>query len=151
VETIKQALLESAPFKRLTEEELHQVLALCRQHAYSEGDIVFSEGTSAEDLYIITDGMIVVEMKLAVYPGWVQKAMVEVLRHGDAFGWSSVLGSHVYTMTAKTMEPSKVITIDGTYLHRLLDQQPDIGYKVMLGLVEVASSRVWGVKRAVFA
>ena len=151
METIKGALLESAPFKRLTEEELQTIFPICRQHSYSEGDIVFSEGTSADDLYVVTDGMIIMEMKLAVYPGWVQKAMVEVLRHGDTFGWSSVLGSHVYTMSAKAMEPSKVITIDGEHLHRLLDQNPDMGYKVMLGLVEVASSRVWGVKRAVFA
>ena len=151
METIKQALQKSALFKRLTEKELQEVLALHRQHAYSEGDLVFSEGASADDLYIIIEGMVIMEMKHAVYPGWIQKATVEVLRHGDTFGWSSVLGSHVFTMTAKAMEPSKVITIDGTYLHRLLDQHPDIGYKVMLGLVEVASARVWGVKRAIFA
>ena len=149
--SLKKALSNSAMFKRLTNDELDSILPMSRQVKYAEGETIFSEGTPAEDVYIIIEGMVSMEMKLAVYPGLAQKAMVEVLRHGDTFGWSSVLGSHVYTMTATAIEPVEAVVIDGDELNYMLAKNPDMGYRVLLGLVEVVSSRLWGVKRAVFA
>ena len=149
--SLKKALSNSAMFKRLNNDELDLVLPMSRQVRYSENEVIFSEGTPAEDVYIIIEGMVSMEMKLAVYPGLAQKAMVEVLRHGDTFGWSSVLGSHVYIMTATAIEPVEALVIDGDDLNYLLGKNPDLGYRVLLGLVEVVSSRLWGVKKAVFA
>lgn len=149
--SIKEVLASSTLFKRLTEEELETIASLSHQEEYSEGELIFTEGTIASDLYIVSDGIIIMEMRLMVYPGSVQKAMVEVLRNGDTFGYSSILGSSVYNLMATAMEPVRLIAVDGERLRSLLDDNPHIGYRVMIGLVELASSRVWGFKRAMFA
>lgn len=149
--TLKTALQNSALFKRLSDSDLEQVIALSHQESYTEGQVVFSEGTPSEDMYIVINGIIAMEIRLAVYPGMLQKATAEVLKHGDTFGWSSVLGSHVYVMTATAIEPTEAVVIDGESLYKLLTNNPEMGYKVLLGLIEVVSSRVWGIKRAMFA
>jgi len=88
-----------------------------------------------------------VEMSLSVYPGMVQDSLVEIIPKGEPFGWSAVIGSRVYTMTARAMEPLKVIAIDGEKLLALFNKNPDIGFKVMEGLVSVVSQRVRSVKK----
>ena len=145
--SIKTALENSALFNKLTDEELDRVASLSRQEVYPEGTLLFSEGTMAGDLYIVGAGKVAVEMKLAVYAGLVQKATVEVILEGDTFGWSAVLGSLIYSLSARALEPVRVIAIDGDRLHSLLDENPDMGSRVMTGLVEVVSSRVGSVKK----
>lgn len=147
----KEILARSELFKRLTNEELEKVAGLGRQEIYPEEFTIFSESAMTGDLYIVDAGKVAVEMKLSVYPGLVQQATVEVVLEGDAFGWSAVLGSPIYSFSAKSVEPVRLVAIDGERLHSLLDENPDMGYRVMSALVEVVSSSMRSVKRTLLA
>lgn len=149
--SIKEVLARCELFKGLTDEELEKVAELSRVETYAAGLSVLAEGGIAKDLYIVDEGKVRVEMSLSVYPGLVQDALVEVIPEGEPFGWSAVIGSRVYTMTSRAAEPLKVIAIDGERLLTLFNKNPEIGFKVMEGLVEVVSSRVKAAKKALLA
>jgi signal-transduction protein with cAMP-binding, CBS, and nucleotidyltransferase domain len=53
VATIKETLANSELFKGLTDEELDRVASVSRVEIYEGGAILFTEGSTAEDLYII--------------------------------------------------------------------------------------------------
>lgn len=146
--SIKQVLARVELFNGLTDEELEKVAALGREESYAAGLSVVAEDTMAKDLYIIDKGKVALQMSLSVYPGLVQDNSVEVVPEGQPFGWSAVVGSRVYTMSARCLEPVKVIALDGESLLSLFSKNPDMGYKVMQGLVEVVSSRFRSVRRA---
>ncbi len=149
--TIKEVLASSELFKELTDEELEKVVALSREETYAAGLSVIAEGAMATDLYIVAEGKVREEMSLSVYPGLVQDALVEIIPEGEPFGWSAVVGSRVYNMTARCQEPVRVIAIDGERLLSLFNKNPEIGFKVMEGLLEVVSSRLRSVKRTLLA
>ena len=151
VASIKEVLARSEPFKGLSDEELEKVAALGREESYAAGLSVVAEGTMAKDLYIVEKGKIAVEMNLSAYPGLVQDKMVEVVPEGQPFGWSAVVGSRVYTMSARCQEPVRVIALDGEHLLSLFIKNPSIGYKVMECLVEVVSSRFRSVRKVLLA
>jgi CRP-like cAMP-binding protein len=150
-ETIKKALAKFELFKWLTDSELGMLAALSEEKFYPAGFSIMAEGSAAKDLYMIEQGRVRVEMSLSVYPGLVQDALVDIVHEGDPFGWSAVIGSRVYTMTARAEEGVKVIAIDGEKLLGLFNKNPDIGFKVMEGLVEVVSNRVRAVKKAMLS
>ncbi len=149
--SLKKALAKFELFMWLTDEELEKVAALSREESFAAGISIIAEGGTATDLYMVEEGQVRVEMSLSVYPGLVQDALVEIIPKGEPFGWSAVIGSRVYTMTARAMEPVKVIAIDGEKLLALFNKNPDIGFKVMEGLVSVVSQRVRSVKKTLLA
>ena len=150
-EAIKKSLAKFELFKWLTDEELEMLANLSEEKIYAAGFSIMAEGSAAKDLYMISQGKARVEMSLSVYPGMVQDALVDIVHEGEPFGWSAVIGSRVYTMTARAEEGVKVIAIDGEKLLSLFNKNPDIGFKVMEGLVEVVSNRVRAVKKAMLA
>ena len=149
--SLKKALAKFELFMWLTDEELEKVAALSREESFAAGISIIAEGATATDLYMVEEGQARVEMSLSVYPGMVQDALVDIVHEGEPFGWSAVIGSRVYTMTARAEEGVKVIAIDGEKLLSLFNKNPDIGFKVMEGLVEVVSNRVRAVKKAMLA
>jgi CRP-like cAMP-binding protein len=149
--SLKKALAKFELFMWLTDEELEKVAALSREESFAAGISIIAEGATATDLYMVEEGQARVEMSLSVYPGLVQDSLVEIIPKGEPFGWSAVIGSRVYTMTARAMEQVKVIAIDGEKLLALFGKNPDIGFKVMEGLVSVVSQRVRSVKKTLLA
>jgi CRP-like cAMP-binding protein len=151
VAAIRDVLIKTTLFKGLSDAELEQVLPLCREQSHSAGFSVLAEGTAAKDLFIVAEGRVMVEMNLSAYSGMIQDAMIETIPAGEPFGWSAVVGSRVYTMTARCLEATKVIAIDGEKLLLLFNDNPSIGFKVMEGLVEVINARLKGVIKAALA
>jgi CRP-like cAMP-binding protein len=151
VVAVREALAKSALFKGLSDAELDQVLPLCHEKSYAAGFRVIAEGDAAKDLYIIVEGKVIVEMNLLGINGKVQEALIETVPSEDPFGWSAVVGSRVYTMTARCAEATKVIAIDGEQLLSLFSGSPAIGFKGMEGLVELVDARIRSVMRTAFA
>jgi len=151
VVAVRETLAKSVLFKGLSDAELDQVLPLCHEKSCAAGFSVISEGDVAKDLYIIAQGKVIVEMSLSVYPGMVQEALIETVPSDEPFGWSAVVGSRVYTVTARCAEATRVVAIDGEQLLSLFNGSPAIGFKVMEGLVEVVDARIKSVIRTAFA
>jgi CRP-like cAMP-binding protein len=149
--SIKKALGKFELFKWLTDEELDMVASLSEEKNYAAGLSIIAEGSAAKDLYVAAKGKVRVEMSLSVYPGLVQDALVDIIPEGEPFGWSAVIGSRVYTMTARAEEAVTVIAIDGEKLLGLFNKNPDIGFKVMEGLVGVVHNRLRSVKKTLLA
>ncbi|MEA1958687.1 MAG: cyclic nucleotide-binding domain-containing protein [Chloroflexota bacterium] len=147
---IREVLASSPLFGELAGDELDQIVPLCREASYAAGLSVIAEGDAARDLYVVGEGKVMVEMNLSAYPGMVQDAIIENIPPGEPFGWSAVVGSRVYTMTARCLEATRVVAIDGEQLLDLFNRNPVVGFKVTGGLVEVVSHRVRSVIRTAF-
>jgi signal transduction histidine kinase len=140
---IKEILAQCYLFDELSDDELERVAALCREEVYEAGAIVLTEGTMAKDLYVIIDGKVALETSFSLRPGPGKEGTIDVItQQGQAFGWSALSGTHVFTMTARCLQPTKVFAINGADLHSLLVKDLFMGYKVMEGLVAVVASRL---------
>ncbi|TET39029.1 MAG: cyclic nucleotide-binding domain-containing protein [Dehalococcoidia bacterium] len=140
--SIKQVLARSQLFEGLADGELDKITRLCREKVYEAGATIFTEGEVAKELYIVEDGRVVLEMTIRFGPGSGRRGSIDVITKGQAFGWSAIAESHILTMSARCMEKTKVIALDGVGLRRLLEEDSHMGHKVMKRLVGLVSSRL---------
>ena len=144
--TIKETLSNSELFKGLTDDELDRVASVSRVEIYEGGAILFTEGSTAEDLYILELGKVAMDMSLSGSPGMGKQASVETMTKGQGCGWSALAGTPVYTLTARAIEPVRVIAIDGGHLYNLLKEDPYLGYRIMSRMATAISARLRNIR-----
>jgi signal transduction histidine kinase len=143
MEPVKQVLASSQLFGELSDEELDKIAALSREEVYEAGTTIFREGDPASDLYIVEDGRVVIEMQIRLGPGGPgRQGAIDVMTKGQVFGWSAIGERQTLSMSARCIEDTKVITLDGDRLSRLFDEDSRIGSKVRKKLLGVVYSRL---------
>lgn len=147
--TIKQALSASEVFKGLTDEELDKVAALGRIEVYEKGTPLFVQGATAENFYVVELGRVALSLTITSGAGANKEITVEPIKSGQSCGYSAVKGAPVYALSAKAVEPVRVIAIDGKRLYDLLKENPVMGYKVMSRMVSSLSATLRNVRSTI--
>jgi len=141
--TIIDTLKSSELFEGLETHHLEKVSVLCRGGSYREGTTIFKEGDEATEFYILTDGRVVLEMEVRPVPDRPAiPTAVEVIRKGESFGWSALVEPHKYTLSARCMTNCTVLAIKGDTLHKVIADDPALGYELMKRLAQLISLRL---------
>lgn len=139
IDTLKSSVL----FGSLETAHLEKISVLCRGNSYREGAVVFNEGDEAAELYILTDGRVVLEMALRPVPDRPAiPTAVEVVTKGECFGLSALADPSVYTLSARCMTRCTVLAIKGDILRKAMDDDPGLGYEVMKRLAHLIRRRL---------
>jgi signal transduction histidine kinase len=141
VSQIKEFLGSSLLFENLTEPELEKLAELGQEEVYEVGETIVREGVEINRLYIVKEGRVVIELTLRLGSGPGRQGVIDVISEGRIFGW---WGRKSYSLleSARCIEKTKVIVLDGLALWTLLEEDNVMGYKVMKRLVGVVSSRL---------
>ena len=139
--SIKETLRSSELFHNLTEEELDKLLPLCHEQFYETGAVMFCEGEQCNYVQTLKSGKVALETELAIGRSSVERATIDVLSQGSSFCWSALMEPHILTSSGRCLERTEIIALDGDKLKALLDENPQMGYKVANNLVKVVSSR----------
>ena len=65
-----------------------------------------------------------------------------VIEPDEIFGWSAVTEPFTFTAAAWTLEPSELLVLNGKVLLDLFKKNNHIGYKIMMKIASVISSRL---------
>jgi CRP-like cAMP-binding protein len=95
-----------------------------RRHA--AGDVVFREGDIGTEMYVVHEGR--VEILRTVES---ERVQIAVLEKGDFFGEMSLLEELPRTATARVLEDTTLIEINGALFDRMLRRNPEIGVRIM--------------------
>lgn len=126
-------------FADLTEEELLVVQELCREESHHAGDLVFVEDTPAEHLYVLKNGKVSIDIKVADEK---YLSVLTVSRFAEPFGWSALVEPFKFTATARCIEDSTIISIEGKRLMGLIKMDYRMGFLIMRRIAKVISERV---------
>ncbi len=124
-------------FQELEAEQFSQLEPLFEFYSCPAETVIFEQGDPAVHLYLILEGSVSIRYK--PYDG--ELITLTHLRHGDAFGWSAVVGSPHYTSSIVSDTEMHAIRIRGTELWYLCLKYPETGRIVLNGLARVVSSR----------
>jgi len=128
-------------FNGLDDTELDEIARLCREHVCEPYSICFTEGSKAEDVYLLREGKVEIELELR-RPWRRTKSTVVTIGPGRVFGWSALVEPGIFTASARSTERAQVITIRGADLIDLFEKNNHIGYVVMKNLSAVIGSRL---------
>jgi len=134
VETLRKLDL----FEGLNEIELNAVTSVADLIDCRKGAAIFSENEEATKLYVLLDGMVSINFEVGRH----QEVIVHTVKAGEAFGWSALVQPYRFTASAKCMQDSKVITVDGDNLKKLLKDDCHMGYVIMEKLAALVSGRL---------
>ena len=147
INSIKEALKYSEAFHNLTDAELDKLLPLCQEQFYEQGTEMFCEGVQCNYVLTLKSGKVALETELAISRSSVERATIDVLSPGASFCWSALMEPHVLTSSGRCLEKTEIIALDGNKLKALLNENPQIGYKVANNLVRVVASRLENTKQ----
>ena len=119
-------------FRDIPNEVVEELITVMEDVSYNSGEVVFSEGDQADNLYVLKSGA------LNLFMAGTKQATCVAIKAGEAVGWSSLVDRKTYSATVQCAEDSRLFKIDKNNLDRILRQYPITGlsfYKKLAGLV----------------
>jgi CRP-like cAMP-binding protein len=120
----------------LDKDFIKRMMDIGTRSSFPAGAFLFRQGDPAEDFYILTKGHI----KLSSGEG---AQTVHMVNHGgEAFGWSSLTGSEMYTASAQCIEPVSLTMYHRDKLQPLLSSDPVNAFKFYKNLAATLGNRL---------
>lgn len=139
IRTSADVLRRTAFFRDLTPEQLHRVALLGRLEAYPEEAPIYTLSQSADDFYVLVDGMV----RFTISLGARSTSAGQVLRSGEVFGWAALVdNAQKRIATALTITPCTVLAISGDQLTIMMDEDHALGYRLMRKLNELITGNL---------
>lgn len=120
-----------------------QALAACsRRGSYPAGGFILREGGTAETLYLLTAGRVVLEVGV---PGR-GPLRVETLESGDILGLHWLFPPHRWVLDARAVEPVFTLELDAACVRRLMAEDFGLGYALAMRLLRQLYDRLERVR-----
>jgi len=93
---------------------------------FSGGDVIFREGDLGTEMYVVHQGRVEILRTIDE-----ERVRIALLEKGDFFGEMSLLEELPRTATARALEETTLIEINGALFDRMLRRNPEIGVRIM--------------------
>jgi CRP/FNR family cyclic AMP-dependent transcriptional regulator len=140
---IESLLAEHTLFQDLEPKHLHMLARDAIEDRFEAHEYLFSEGDKANKWYVIHKGNVALETGTPPHG----PITVETIETGDALGWSWLLPPYQWQFSARVMEPTHVIVLDGTYLREQCEADHDFGYALAKCVVQSVVQRLEALRQ----
>jgi len=124
----QHALIVGELFAGIAEATLAALTALAKREEYAEGNTLYKPGDPADDFFVLDAGR--VEFQIGRDERTSPAGFM--LKKGEVFGWAALLENQPTRIaTARVLEKSALLRINGRQALKLLESDPASGYIVM--------------------
>jgi len=143
---ITERLRHSEIFGNLDQGDLLAIADFCSEAIYDESVAILVEDEPAEQLLIVERGKLALEKRVQLgRHSTPRSATIDYIVPGKMAGFSALVHPHIYSTSVVSVEPTRVIKIDGPKVRAYLQTHPKAGMKVM----DTASALVaWRYRQA---
>jgi len=138
IETLERLLAEHPFFKNLKDEHLSLIVGCARNVFYKPGEFIFREGEEANEFYIIRDGKVSLEISS---PGR-EPIVIQTLEDMEVLGWSWIVPPYYWHFSARAVEPTRAIALDGRCLRTKCEEDHSLGYELLKRFVVIIEQRL---------
>jgi CRP/FNR family cyclic AMP-dependent transcriptional regulator len=134
-----EALLANHPFFAGLDPNYIQVIAgLASDAHYNSDTYIFHEGEQAKHFYLIQEGKVALETSAA------ERGIItiETIEAGEVLGWSWLFPPYRWHFTARVVEPTKVIVLDGAGLRAKSEADHSFGYELVKRVAQITMQRL---------
>ncbi len=138
MKTFEELLREHPFFQGLTPQHLHMISNCAAEDSFEAGTYIFREGEHAERFYALTQGKVALEAHAAPRG----PVTIETIEAGEALGWSWFFPPYRWQFSARAIEPTKAIILDGVCLRTKCQEDTEFGYAFLQRLVQIVVHRL---------
>lgn len=136
METLEPVLKAHPFFKGLPEEHIDFIVGCTTHVVFKAGKVIINEGEHADKFYIIRSGHV------ALYIDKPRQITIQTIHDGDILGWSWLIPPYLYRFSAKAVENTRALALDGKCLREKCEKNSDLGYALLKRLVGVLTERL---------
>ncbi len=130
-------------FKDFSDDQLKKLSSLAKEETYQAGTQLYSNGDVARSLYLLREGKVALFMDNYIGPGKPpMQVTIDMITRGESMGWSAVVEPFLYTLSARCLEDTKLIAFDSFKLREMMDEDCDLGFKIMQSTAKVIATRL---------
>jgi CRP-like cAMP-binding protein len=127
MKSLSQTLARHPFLAGLDERGLGSLAGLASFKKFEAGQIIFHEGDPARECYLLCQGKVAIETALMGVAG----IQIDTLGEGEVLGWSWLLPPYELHYSARALEPTQAIALDGKALRDRCERDHDLGYELM--------------------
>jgi CRP-like cAMP-binding protein len=135
--TLCETLREHAFTSGLTDPQIAKLAELAHEVSFREDEVILVAGQQSKQFYLLLSGSVCIEVGTRTYVVWVQ-----ILKEGDAFGWSSLLDHHDTLFQVRAREASRAVCLDGERLSAALRADSELGAEMLRRTLNLVAGRV---------
>ena len=130
-------------FKGFDDAELELIATVAKEETFDAGAQMYQNGDPARAIFLVLEGKIILVMdgSLGSHRPPLQ-VTVDVVTKGESSGWSAVVEPYIYTLSARCIDRTRVIAIDGPGLHKLMEADCLLGMRIMRATCKVIANRL---------
>jgi CRP-like cAMP-binding protein len=120
-------LLAEHRFFRGLDEPTLELLAGCAKNVrFERDDYLFERDQEANDFFLIRHGHVALEMDVDVGP-----RVVSTMGPGEILGWSWLIPPYHWHFSARAVEMTRALALDGACLRDKCEADHDLGYQLL--------------------
>lgn len=132
-------LKEADLFKGLNAKQLQLFNKHFTEMNFQAGEVIFSQGAPAQNLYILLEGEVTLGIKAK---GEVDITAYSMGKKGEVFGLPSLIKPYRNSVSAICTKRTRVFSINGEVLRRLMKQNSKVGIEMMERVAEIYFNRL---------
>ena len=134
-EQFEHVLKNAEIFYELTDTDLKLVASICEQRLYHQGDLVFAENTTGDELYVIAEGEVDIQLDPTLVGGSGDLQTIATLRRGQSFGEIALVDEGLRSAAAVCAEDdTELLVIPRDKLMMQCNANPAMGFRLMRNL-----------------
>ena len=134
-----QGILSAHPFfVDLPAQHMETVVGCVSNVRFEAGNVIFREGEEANHFYLIREG----KVALRIHSERRGPLTILTLKEGDVLGWSWLSPPYHWKFTARALETTRAISLDGKCIREKAETDHDLGYELLKRFVHVIEERV---------
>ncbi len=136
--TLELILAEHAFFKGLEPRYMQLITGCASNVRFDARTYIFREGEAAERFYLIREGKVALET-FAAERGPI---IIETVEAGEVLGWSWLFPPYQWHFSARVVEPTLAIALDGVCLRNKCEEDHDLGYQLVKRVAQIMMQRL---------
>lgn len=136
ITSISPILKEHAFFKDLPAKYFDFIVGCASNVVFKEGQVILKEGDPADKFYLIRSG------RVAIYTERPRQITIQTIGEGDILGWSWLVMPYHYRFSAKAVEDTRAVALDGKCLREKCENNHELGYELLKRLVGIFTARL---------
>jgi CRP-like cAMP-binding protein len=137
IETLQPILAEHPFFQGMEEALLETVVGCACNVRFAQNAVIFREGEEANKFYLICSG----KVALQLFADRRGPLTISTVEEGDIMGWSWLSPPYQWKFTARALEVTRAICMDGKCLREKSERDNHLGYELLKRFVHVIENR----------
>lgn len=134
-----EAILVEHPFFAGIEPRYMPLITGCASNVrYKSGEYLFREGEAADHFYLIREGKIALE----THSPQKNRIVIETIEAGEVLGWSWLFPPYRWHFSARALQQTRAIALDGVCLRGKGEADHDLGYELAMRVARIMMERL---------